>query len=64
MVGALLMCFVLVSLCWFVLWVGLKSNRPRPALKALGGCCYSVLNCMYVVAIFEDNMWVGSFVGF
>ena len=40
-VGAISVCFGLVSLCWLVLWVGLWGARLCPALKTSGGGCFS-----------------------
>jgi hypothetical protein len=64
MVSEILVCFVLASLRWLTLWAGLRSTRLRSALKTLGDGCFSVFECMFVVVVFEDALWVASFVGF
>ncbi len=63
-VRALLVCFVLASLCQVALRVGLSITRLRPAMKTSSGGGCSGFKCICVVVIFEENRWLVSFVGF
>ena len=64
MVGAILACSVLASLCWLALCGGLWGTRLRPALKASDGGCFNVPEYICVVVVFGDDIWGVSFVGF
>lgn len=64
MVGAILGCFVLASLCWLALWDGLWGRRLRPALKTSDGGCFNVSEYIRGVVVFGDDIWGVSFVGF
>ena len=57
MVGAILGCFVLASLCWFALWDSLWDTRLRSALKTSDGGCFNVPEYICVVVVFGDDMW-------
>jgi hypothetical protein len=67
-VGAILVCSVMASLCWIALWDCLWGTRLRPALKTSDGGCFNVPEYIYtyicVVVVFGDDIWGVSFVGF
>ena len=64
MVGAILGCFILASICWLALWDGLWGTRLRPALKTLGGGCFNVPEYICAVVVFGDDTREVSFIGF
>ena len=56
------LCFDLILLvCPTMSW-SKKYSSSSPLKTSCGAC--SVFKCICVVVIFEDNMWVVSFVGF
>ena len=56
--GAILACFVLASLCWLALWGGLWGTCLCSALKISNGDCFYVPEHMCVVVVFRDDMRV------